>query len=44
MLYKLNIHYTLIYKENTEKIDNALSPLITKTLATINKKSMHLLS
>ncbi|WP_418909584.1 BlyB family putative holin accessory protein (plasmid) [Borreliella lanei] len=38
LVYELYTHYILIYKKNMERIDNALSPLITKTLAPINEK------
>ncbi|WP_424632747.1 BlyB family putative holin accessory protein [Borreliella lusitaniae] len=38
LVYELYAHYKLIYKANMERIDNALSPLITKTLAPINEK------
>ncbi|WP_418457498.1 BlyB family putative holin accessory protein [Borreliella andersonii] len=38
LIYELYTHYTLIYKENMERIDNALNPLIIKTLTPINEK------
>ncbi|WP_210381935.1 BlyB family putative holin accessory protein, partial [Borreliella garinii] len=37
-VYELYSHYKLIYKANMERLDNALSPSITKTLAPVNEK------
>ncbi|MBB6213900.1 BlyB family putative holin accessory protein (plasmid) [Borreliella californiensis] len=41
LVYELYAHYTLIYKANMEKLENALTPTITKTLAPINEKINH---
>lgn len=38
LVYELYSHYKLIYKANMERLDNALSPPITKTLAPVNEK------
>uniref|UniRef100_UPI003BF4BEA1 BlyB family putative holin accessory protein n=1 Tax=Borreliella afzelii TaxID=29518 RepID=UPI003BF4BEA1 len=38
LAYELYSHYTLIYKANIERIENALTPTIAKTLAPINEK------
>ncbi|MCD2349962.1 BlyB family putative holin accessory protein [Borreliella americana] len=38
LVYELYAHYALIYKENMERLDNTLSPSITKTLTPINNK------
>ncbi|MCD2332793.1 BlyB family putative holin accessory protein [Borreliella americana] len=38
LVHELYVHYTLIYKENMERLNNALSPSITKTLTPINNK------
>ncbi|APQ15714.1 biotin--acetyl-CoA-carboxylase ligase (plasmid) [Borreliella garinii] len=41
LVYELYAHYALIYKENMERLESALTPTITKTLAPINKKINH---
>ncbi|ACJ73279.1 hemolysin accessory protein (plasmid) [Borreliella afzelii ACA-1] len=38
LVYELYSHYKLIYTANMERIENALTPTITKTLAPINEK------
>ncbi|WP_418455696.1 BlyB family putative holin accessory protein (plasmid) [Borreliella californiensis] len=41
LVYELYSHYTLIYTANMERLEGALTPTITKTLAPINKKINH---
>ncbi|WP_418909525.1 BlyB family putative holin accessory protein (plasmid) [Borreliella sinica] len=38
LIYELYSHYTLIYKSNMERLENALSPTIAKKLTPINEK------
>ncbi|WP_215536461.1 BlyB family putative holin accessory protein [Borreliella bavariensis] len=38
LVYELYSHYKLIYTANMERIEIALTPTITKTLAPINEK------
>ncbi|WP_420025603.1 BlyB family putative holin accessory protein [Borreliella valaisiana] len=38
LVYELYSHYKLIYKSNMERLENALTPTINKTLAPINEK------
>lgn len=38
LVYELYAHYTLIYKANMERLENALTPTILKILAPINEK------
>ncbi|WP_425337183.1 BlyB family putative holin accessory protein [Borreliella tanukii] len=38
LVYELYSHYKLIYKANMERLENALTPTIAKTLAPINEK------
>ncbi|WP_215821380.1 BlyB family putative holin accessory protein [Borreliella bavariensis] len=38
LVYELYSHYKLIYTANMERLESALTPTITKTLAPINEK------
>ncbi|MCD2393661.1 biotin--acetyl-CoA-carboxylase ligase [Borreliella burgdorferi] len=38
LVYELYSHYTSIYKSNMERLENALTPTIAKTLTPINEK------
>ncbi|WP_420025002.1 BlyB family putative holin accessory protein [Borreliella valaisiana] len=38
LVYELYSHYILIYKSNMERLENALTPTINKTLAPLNDK------
>lgn len=38
MVYELYSHYKLIYKANMERLENTLTPTITKALAPVNEK------
>ncbi|WNZ74080.1 BlyB family putative holin accessory protein [Borreliella garinii] len=38
LIYELYSHYKLIYTANIERLENILTPTITKTFAPINKK------
>nr|WP_031531107.1 BlyB family putative holin accessory protein [Borreliella garinii] len=41
LIYELYSHYKLIYTSNMERLESALTPTITKTIAPINKKINH---
>ncbi|WP_031478688.1 MULTISPECIES: BlyB family putative holin accessory protein [Borreliella] len=41
LVYELYAHYKLIYEANMERLENALTPAIAKTLAPINEKINH---
>ncbi|MBB6213906.1 BlyB family putative holin accessory protein (plasmid) [Borreliella californiensis] len=41
LVYELYAYYKLIYKTNIERLESALTPTITNTLAPINEKINH---
>ncbi|ACN93256.1 hemolysin accessory protein (plasmid) [Borreliella finlandensis] len=41
LVYELYSHYQLIYTTNMERLENTLTPTITKALAPINEKINH---
>ncbi|WP_420025468.1 BlyB family putative holin accessory protein [Borreliella valaisiana] len=38
LVYELYAHYKLIYKSNMERLENALTPIINKTLSPLDEK------